>query len=116
EQNTTAGERANEQGAEERVAFYSTREEAEPNRPASAKSDSWKVFEVTRPDGTSVFLWAFTGINAVNAVARADGYAAVSGRKTAVTKETVAAKLASFTDEELAALGLSRKPAKGGKR
>jgi hypothetical protein len=31
-----------------------------------------------------------------------------------VTKEAVAAKLAEFTDDELAAMGLSRK--KGGKR
>jgi hypothetical protein len=33
-----------------------------------------------------------------------------------VTKEVVAAKLAQFTDDELVAMGLSRKPRKGGKK
>jgi hypothetical protein len=38
------------------------------------------------------------------------------GNSAAVTKEAVAAKLSTFTDDELAAMGLSRKPAKGGKK
>jgi hypothetical protein len=38
------------------------------------------------------------------------------GTSAVVPKEAVAAKLATFTDDELAALGLSRKPAKGGKK
>jgi hypothetical protein len=51
------------------------------------------------------------------ALARRDGYTVSTGSKTApVTKEAVAAKLAEFTDEDLAALGLSRKPHRGGKK
>jgi hypothetical protein len=50
-------------------------------------------------------------------VARIDGYSLSTGKATApVTREAVAAKLAEFTDEELAAMGLTRKPQKGGKK
>ena len=49
------------------------------------------------------------------ALARRDGYSVSSGHAP-VTKEAVAAKLATFTDDELAAMGLSRKSAKGGKK
>lgn len=96
--------------AQEQPKFYATREECEPNRPESAKSDAWKVFGVTKPNGEVVYLWAFTGIQAVNDVARADGYTASAASKRApVSKADVASKLRTFTDEELAALGLSRR-------
>lgn len=59
--------------------LFSTYEEAAENRPPSAKAEAWRVFEVTRPNGgETVYLWGFTGINAVNHVARADGYNAVA--------------------------------------
>lgn len=94
----------------EQVKFYATREECEPNRPESAKSDAWKVYAVTRPNGETVYLWAFTGIQAVNDVARLDGYTASAAAKRApVSKADVVAKLRMFTDEELAAMGLSRR-------
>jgi hypothetical protein len=38
------------------------------------------------------------------------------GQAAPVTKEAVAAKLTSFTDDELAALGLSRKPQRGSRK
>src|SRR5262249_48733071 len=49
-------------------------------------------------------------------VAKLEGFAVSMGGKTVpVTKEVVAARLQEFTDDELAAMGLTRKPQKGGK-
>ena len=47
---------------------------------------------------------------------RVSGYSASTGQSAPVTKEAVAAKLATFTDDELLAMGLARKPQKGGKK
>jgi hypothetical protein len=64
-------------------------------------------------DASVGFIWARGYDNALAGVARHEGFAASLGGKTApVTKEAVAAKLATFSDEELAALGLSRKKGK----
>lgn len=84
---------------------YTTYEECEKHKPQSAKADAWKVFDVTKPDGTVVYTWGFTGINAVNNVARVDGYEASAhgGRtrkpvdKTAVIKDAYA----HFTEAQL---------------
>ena len=50
------------------------------------------------------------------AVRGADGYSVSLGNSPVVTKEAVAAKLATFTDDELAVMGLSRKPQPKGKK
>jgi hypothetical protein len=72
-----------------------------------------RPFEVSK--GGVVLGW----INArgydhgLSQLARRDGYSVGTGVKQApVTKEAVAAKLAEFSDEELAAMGLSRKKGK----
>jgi hypothetical protein len=73
-----------------------------------------RLFWVTKGD-TIRWMWAVGSYNALAQTARADGYTSgLAGKETTVTKEAVAAKLATFTDDELAALGLSRK--KGGKK
>jgi hypothetical protein len=121
EQNTTttASEQAAEAQATEAAPakLYATRAEAEANKPTGDVPKSLKVFEVSKAGATVGFIWARGYDHALAVVARIDGYAVSLGGKTApVTKEAVAAKLAEFTDEELAAMGLSRKPQKGAKR
>jgi hypothetical protein len=85
-------------------------------RPADAPK-SLKPFEVLQ-DGTSKGWVLARGYdNALSVVARLEGFTVSTGKATApVTKETIAAKLAEFTDDELLALGLSRKPQKGAKK
>jgi hypothetical protein len=61
-------------------------------------------------------VWANGYDNSLSIAARIDGYTATTGQTAPVTKEAVAAKLAAFSDEELAALGLSRKPQKGSRK
>jgi hypothetical protein len=95
--------------------LYATRAEAESNKPADATKNH-KVFEVSKAGATVGFIWARGYDNALALTARLDGYSASLGNTPAVTKEAVAAKLASFTDDELAAMGLSRKPQKGAKK
>ena len=46
---------------------------------------------------------------AISRAAQLDGYSASAGKTAPVTKEAVAAKLAEFSDDELKALGLTRK-------
>jgi hypothetical protein len=95
--------------------FYPTRTEAEANKPADATKNH-KVFEVAKAGAAVGYLWARGYDNALALTARLDGYSASLGSNTPVTKEAVAAKLAEFTDDELAAMGLARKPQKGGKK
>src|SRR4051812_20461556 len=99
----------------EAAKLYATRDEAEANKPADATKNH-KVFEVSKAGAAVGFLWARGYDNALALTARIDGYSASLGSGAPVTKEAVAAKLTSFSDDDLAALGLSRKPAKGGKR
>src|SRR5262249_39997370 len=65
--------------------------------------------------GVSRWVWANGYSDAVHAVAKADGYTVTTGNSPPVTKQAVAAKLADFTDDELAALGPRRPPQKGGR-
>ena len=96
--------------------MYATRAECEANKPTDATKNH-KVFEVAKAGATVGFIWARGYDNALACTARLEGFTASLGGKTApVTKEAVAAKLASFTDDELTALGLTRKPQKGGKK
>lgn len=117
EQNTSSVESNGTVESNDAAKIYTTHEEAQANRPASAKADAWKVFCVTKPNGEQVYVWGFTGINAVNTVARADGYQVEAATRKSrgpavITKEVVAAKLAAFSDEDLAILGLKRAPVK----
>jgi hypothetical protein len=120
DQNTAAADQGTQAQADGATAdttakLYATRAEAEANKPADLGKK--RLYCVTRPDGRTCWLWSDGYARAAHAVARADGYAVSLGGKVApVTKESVAAKLAEFTDDELAALGLSRKLAKGGKK
>lgn len=88
------------------VQLFASYEEAEPCRPESAKAEAWKVFRVTRPNGEEVYVWAFTGIQAINDVGRIDGYSAEAAtRKSRVlTVETAAAKVKELPLEERMAM------------
>lgn len=94
--------------------IFASYEEASQNKPESAKATGWKVFKVTRPDGTEVFGWGFNGGVVIDKVARADGYdvcSAESRRSPQLTPQTIANKLESMgvnlTVEQLRTLGLN---------
>jgi hypothetical protein len=117
EQNTTTSEQGtvetNGEATEATFKLYATKAECEANKPTGDAPKSLKPFEVSKGGAVVGWLWARGYDNAVALVARRDGYTSSLGAKAApVTKEAVAAKLATFTDEELAAMGLSRKKAK----
>jgi hypothetical protein len=108
DQNTAA----QDQGTET-AKLYATKAEAEAAKPTEGKK---RLFAVAKDGGTR-WVWANGYDNSLALVARSLGYTVSQGSKSApVTKEAVVAKLAEFSDDELAALGLSRKPAKGGKK
>ena len=92
--------------------LHATRADAEANKPIEGKK---RLLAVAK-DGTTRWVWANGYDHAIAIVAKADGYAASTGSTAPVTKEAVASKLAEFTDDGLAAMGLSRKPQRGGKR
>lgn len=92
--------------------LFSTMEEAEANKPAG--DHKLRLFRAERPNGTEGYVWAFTSMNAVSTMAMVDGYSAgVAERKGRgpISKQSIADRLASFTDAELEALGLRRAPA-----
>jgi hypothetical protein len=104
------------QGTQDQVAkLYASKAEAEAAKPADA-AKSVKPFEASK--GGTVVGWVLgRGYDhALSVLARIDGYTVSAGNSAPVTKEAVAAKLAEFSDDELAAMGLSRKLAKGGKK
>jgi hypothetical protein len=77
--------------------MYASKAEAEAAKLTEGKK---RLFEVAK-DGTTRWVWG-------------NGYTVSTGKTKEVTKEAVAAMLAEFSDDELQALGLTRK--KGGKR
>jgi hypothetical protein len=118
--NTTAADQdtqvqANGATADTPAKLYATRSEAEANKLADAPK-SLKVFEVAKAGATLGFMLGRGYDPCLAALARKDGYTVSLGNSAPVTKEAVAAKLNEFTDDELAAMGLSRKPAKGSKK
>ncbi len=117
DQNTTTTDQTTvETNSEATAKLYATKVEAEANKPADAPK-SLRVYEVAKAGATVGFIWARGYDNALACVARLEGFTVSLGNKTApVTKDAVAAKLAEFTDDELAAMGLSRKPAKGARK
>jgi len=88
--------------------LYATRAEADAAKPADAPK-SLRVYEVTKAGTPMGFMLGRGYDPCLAALARRDGYAVSTGQTKEVTKEAVAAKLAEFTDDELKALGLSRK-------
>ena len=91
--------------------LYPTKAEAEAAKPTDAPK-SLKVFEV-RKDGAVLGFMLSRGYDpCLAALARKDGYAVSLSTTPAVSKEAVAAKLVEFSDDELAAMGLSRKKGK----
>jgi hypothetical protein len=94
--------------------LHATREDANAAKPANAP-ERIKLFEVLHHGQSRGFVWTDGHAGAIVAAAREDGYTATLAEKKAagpITKERVAAKLAEFTDAELAAMGLSRKKGK----
>jgi hypothetical protein len=122
EQNTTVADQGTQvqtqapsaNGTDEAVSkLYATKAEAEAAKPTNMGKK--RLFEVTK-DGTSRWGWCNGYDHILATAARADGYtASLGGKAKEVTKEAVAAKLAMFSDDELAAMGLTRKPQKGKK-
>jgi hypothetical protein len=99
----------------ERPAHKGTFPTLEEARQVTPPSDKFRVFAVTDHTGKEVYTWAQSVDMAITNAARTDGYAArVADPKGGgpLTKERVVAKLADFTDEELAEMGLARKKAK----
>jgi hypothetical protein len=91
---------------------YATLDECKAVKPPSEK---FKVFAVTGPDNKVRWTWGWTVAEALQNAARADGYTAGLAEPKGggpLTVERAAAKLAGLSDEELAALGLSRKKGK----
>jgi hypothetical protein len=95
---------------------YATKAEVEAARPADSPK-SLKPFKVFKAGVSVGWVLARGYDHGLATLARIDGYSLSTGTRTApVTKEAVAAKLATFTDDELAAMGLSRKPQKGARK
>jgi hypothetical protein len=96
--------------------LFATREEALAAVPANPPKNT-RAFEITVKGEVKGWILAIGYDPAISRAAQLDGYTSSTGAKAAVvTKEAVAAKLAEFSDDELAAMGLSRKPQKGGKK
>lgn len=106
---------AKNEATEAQAKLYASRSDAEAAKPADA-SKTLRPFEVSRNGNAVGWVLARGHDHAVSIAARLDGYTASLGSSAPITKEAVAAKLAAFTDAELAAMGLSRKPAKGAKK
>jgi hypothetical protein len=96
------------EAAEEQRKLYATKAEAEAAKPADA-AKSLKPFEVLHNGTSKGWVLARGYDNALSIIARIDGYTVSTGQTKEVTKETVVAKLATFSDDELKALGLTRK-------
>lgn len=95
--------------------LFTTRDEAMAAIPANPPKNT-RAFEVTVKGEVKGWILAIGYDPAISRAAQLDGYSASTGKTAPVTKEVVAAKLAEFTDDELAAMGLSRKPVKGAKK
>jgi hypothetical protein len=107
-------EQVSSNGTEERPAHKASFLRLEDAKGVKAPSDNFRVFTVTDEDGKQVYAWGQSGDNAIAVAARAAGWKAevAEPKGNALTKDRVAAKLAEFTDEELAAMGLTRKKVK----
>jgi hypothetical protein len=105
---STASSNSSTEAAGNKGPFKSL-EELKANPVAN---DHYKPFAVTDPAGETRYVYARDYNGAIATVARADGWTARTAEPKGtgpLTKERVAAKLAELSDEELAALGLTRK-------
>ena len=95
------------------VKLFPSRSEAEANKPAEA-AKSLRVFELLKAGKSLGYLWARSYESALSVGGRMENYSVTAANSKPISKEAVAAKLAELTDDELAAMGLSRskKPAK----
>jgi hypothetical protein len=89
--------------------LFATREEAEAAKPANPPKNT-KAFQISEGDQVLGWILAIGYDPAISRAAQLAGYSASTGKTKEVTKDAVAAKLASFSDDELAAMGLSRTP------
>ena len=93
--------------------LFATREEALAAVPANPPKNT-RAFEITVKGEVKGWILAIGYDPAISRAAQLDGYTVSTGTKTQpVTKEAVAAKLAEFSDDELLAMGLSRRKTKG---
>jgi hypothetical protein len=95
--------------------LFATREEALAAVPANPPKNT-RAFEIHKDGVSQGWLLAIGYDPAISRAAQLDGYSASTGKTAPVTKEAVAAKLAEFSDDELAAMGLSRSKPKKGKK
>jgi hypothetical protein len=95
--------------------LYASKVDCEANKPSDATKNH-KPYEVSKNGTVLGWLWARGYDHALALTARSEGYSASVGNAAPVTKEVVAAKLAEFSDADLADLGLKRQPQKGAKR
>ncbi len=117
DQNTTVTAlETNGTNGKERAAhkgMFATLDEANAAQPTGEKSEAWRTYEVSKDGAVIGYTWGRGVYDAVCNAAHDAGYTAgVAEPKKGggpVTKEKVASRLAEFTDEELAALGLNRK-------
>jgi hypothetical protein len=114
EQNSTVQDTESVNG-KERAAHKGTFATLADAKQIKPPSDRFRVFLVTDDDGKQVYSWGQNGDLAIATAARTTGWTAEVADKGAgvITKDRVAAKLAEFSDAELAELGLKR--AKGKK-
>jgi hypothetical protein len=97
------------------VMMWATKDEADSNKPKGA-TKAHKPYQVSKAGAVTGWIWARGYDNALALAAKAEGFSVSTGRPpVAVTKEVIAAKLATLSDDELWAMGLTRKPAKGKK-
>jgi hypothetical protein len=108
DQGTQAQVQANGATADTPAKLYATKAEAEAAKPSDAPK-SLKPMEVSKA-GTVVGWVLGRGYDhALAQTARINGYTVSTGNTPPVTKEAVAARLSEFSDDELAAMGLTRK-------
>lgn len=115
----TSNQVAEQNGTDEREKrdelpkrLFPSKEKALAAVPANPPKNT-RPFQISKHGEVLGWVLAIGYDPAISRAAQLDGYEASLGARSApITKEAVASKLAQFTDEELEALGLSRKPAK----
>jgi hypothetical protein len=83
---------------------FSSEADARAAGPQAGCDNKWRVWSVTGPGGTPVYLWASNYSMAVTRGAQHLGVTAVCMDKPPVAKEALAAGLAALTPEEREAL------------
>ncbi len=93
--------------------LYASKAEAEANKPADAPK-GMRPFEVSKAGAVVGWINGRGYDHCLAQLARLDGYTVSTGKAAVpVTKETIASRLAEFSDEELAAMGLEPQAGEG---